>query len=117
MKKLLSCALVASAILSCGPQLANATQIAAVGTVGRIQTYTQFGVRGAYGDVVFTLSSTAPGCTNGFWLSPGDPGLKNALAAVLLAKATAATLQVDALDTDLWSGGTLTCRVTFVTNQ
>jgi len=109
----LSWGLFATGILGCGWQLANATQVAAVGIVGQISTYTTFG----NGDVVFTLSSTAPGCTNGFWLRPTDEGFKFALAALLEAKATGSTLQVDALDTDLWAGGTSTCRVTFLVNQ
>ena len=87
-----------------------AAQVASSGTVGKISAYATYGS----GDVVFTLSSNAATCSNGYWIKPTDPGQATVLSTLFAGKSTGASLQVFALDTDLWPGGTATCHVVYI---
>lgn len=82
--------------------------------VVRFQIYTDY----ANGDVVFDVSATFNGC-DGFWLSPADPGYKQAYAALMMVKATAGTMVVYAYDNNLWPGSSTYkyCRVRTLTPE
>lgn len=76
--------------------------------VVRFQLYTDYG----NGDVVFEVNATFTGCY-GFWLSPADPGYKQAYAALMMVKATGGTMVVHAYDNSVWPGSSSYnyCRV------
>jgi hypothetical protein len=81
--------------------------------VTKFHTYTDYG----NGDVVFNVDATFAGC-DGFWLSPADPGFKQAYAALMMVKAAGMSVVVFAYDTQLWPGsGDKYCRVRTLTPE
>jgi hypothetical protein len=80
--------------------LAQATEINSTTTqVGYVHTYPNFG----NGDVIFSLAAPVSGCS-GFWLSPSDPGFKQAYGMLITAKATQASVMVWADPNQIWPG-------------
>jgi hypothetical protein len=56
------------------------------------------------GDFIFSTSGSAPGCGNGWWISPSDPGFKSAVATVLAAQVSGSFVVVYGDNAALWSG-------------
>ena len=80
--------------------------------VTKFHIYTDYGE----GDVVFRVDATVAGC-DGFWLPPTDPGFRQTYAALLLVKATGATLEVTADESRVWPGSSARyCRVDSLTS-
>ena len=68
--------------------------------VGSTWWYTSFGS----GDVAFQLSSSGLSQCGVFWLRATDPGFKTAVAALLTATTTQATVTVFADTSQMWTG-------------
>lgn len=56
------------------------------------------------GDVAVVVANPAPGCDNGFYVSPSDPGYKSVLAALLSSLHAKTQVNISGFDTNLWSG-------------
>jgi hypothetical protein len=111
MKK--SIALAAGIIALSAFGSASAALVSGSGTISHIWSYSTYGS----GDVVFQLTTTLSGCSNGLWLKAADPGFKNLYAMLLAAYHAGGTISVDAFNDDLWTGaGGATCRVHDVGN-
>lgn len=68
--------------------------------VARITVYPEYG----NGDVVFTVENPAPGCGDGFWLSPVSPGFKQTLTILLMLKSSGAKFETLGSPDRLWPG-------------
>jgi len=101
---------------ACLATAAHATVLTPPVHLTAIQTLTDYVTTGA--DVVFEVNATVTGCY-GFWLSPADPGSKQAYASLLTAKAMDAAVVIQAYDNQVWGGSASFnyCRVRSLTIQ
>lgn len=103
---------ISAALLSVAP-LATANVTTPITQVTYIQPYTQFGS----GDVLFSTTTLASGC-DGFWLAPSDPGFKQVLSTLEMAKAAENNLIVYADEHQIWSGSASRfCKVLLIQVQ
>ena len=64
------------------------------------------------GDVVFRFNGVKVSDCAGAWIQPSQPGAKNLIATVLLAKANSTLLRVSLDDSTVWPGSsTKHCKV------
>jgi len=85
-----------------GNRLSAAAVATAPSTVMPQQTIF-YGVYGS-GDVVFRLTSNSQPQCAGYWLRSCDTGIKNELAALMIAIASQTMLVVNADDAVIWTG-------------
>jgi hypothetical protein len=94
----------AAALVSCMCFPPRAT--AAIVTPGVSVTVTQSYAYSTYngGDFVFSTSTGATGCENGWYVKATDPGYRAVVAAVLTAQAGGNFVLVYGDNADIWSG-------------
>ena len=79
---------------------ARADLVAETVSVTNIYIYGDYG----NGDVIFKFNpSTLSGCSGG-WIAPTQPGAKNLVAALVIAKQTATPISITLSNTDKWPG-------------
>jgi hypothetical protein len=81
----------------------NASIVAgSVGNIVHLYSYSTFG----NGDVAVVVTTTLPGCADGFWLRSSDPGFKNVFAQLMSARLTQTPIRVWAYNDQIWNGST-----------
>jgi hypothetical protein len=100
---------IASVALAFAGFSANAAMVS--GSVGNIVHLYSYATSGN-GEAVVVVSSTLPGCADGFWLRSSDPGFKNVFAQIMSARLTQTPIRVWAYNDQLWPSSTgQFCRI------
>jgi hypothetical protein len=95
----------------CIAPLVQAAMVSGTGTITVFLTNLDYGG----GDVTFRISSYVSGCSDGYWISPSQPGFKTSVAYLLKAHANGETILVGADTAQRWPGsGGNYCKVDYV---